>query len=318
MKICATIRILPILLLNTAILSGQTILKAELLLDTRSELGEGAIWNYKEQKLWWVDIEQGYFHVFDPETKQNATIEAGQKIGTVVSTSKGNALLALRDGIYRYRFSDKSLTKILPNPEYATTKNRFNDGKCDPAGRFWVGTMGPDRSAALYRMDPDNTIHTMKKEIGTSNGIVWSFDKKIMYHIDTDTRKVTAYDYNNRTGDISNPRNAIAVPTELGAPDGSTLDSEGMIWIAHWGGHCVSRWNPKTGELLCKVEVPAALVTSCAFGGKDLDVLFITTARVGLKDKDLEKYPYSGGLFVVKPGVKGIKANLFTEKSKNP
>ncbi len=298
--------------------SAQTVLKAELLLDTKSDLGEGAIWNFKEKKLWWVDINQGLLHVYDPATKRNETFPLGQKVGTVVPTTKGNALVALHDGIYRFRFSDRKTELILPNPENETTKNRFNDGKCDPAGRFWVGTIGPKRSAALYRMDADYSIRVMKRDVGTSNGIAWSTDKKTMYYIDTGTRKVVAYDYNNRTGDISNPRDAVTIPAGFGGPDGSTGDSEGMIWVAHWGGYCVARWNPKTGELLCKVEVPAKQVTSCAFGGENLDTLFITTAREGLKEGDLEQYPHSGGLFVVKPGVRGIKANLFAEKSKKP
>jgi sugar lactone lactonase YvrE len=252
--------------------------------------------------------------LFDPATGKNETIELGQKVGTVVLTTKGNVLVALHDGIYRYRFVDKKLEQIQPNPEKSTTNNRFNDGKCDPAGRFWFGTIGPNNSAALYRMDADNSIHTMKREVGTSNGIVWSLDKKTMYYIDTNTGKVVAYDYDNRTGDISNPRDAVVIPRGMGGPDGSTIDSEGMIWVAHWGGSCVARWNPKTGELLCKVEIPAKQVTSCAFGGKNLDILYITTARENLNEKDLQEYPLSGGLFVVKPGVKGVKANFFVEK----
>jgi sugar lactone lactonase YvrE len=305
---------LVIMLITSWVLPAQTVLKAELLLDTKSDLGEGAIWHPKEKKLYWVDINQGFLHLFDPATGKNETIECGQKVSTVVPTTKGNALLALHDGIYRYNFADKKLEQIQPNPEKSTTNNRFNDGKCDPAGRFWVGTIGPNNSAALYRMDADNSIHIMKREVGTSNGIVWSLDKKKMYYIDSNTGKVVEYEYDNRTGAISNPRDAIIIPGAMGGPDGSTIDSEGMIWVAHWGGSCVARWNPKTGELLCKVEIPAKHVTSCAFGGENLDILYITTARENLSEKDLQEYPLNGGLFFVKPGVKGIKANFFVEK----
>lgn len=295
-------------------LYAQTVLKAELILDAKSDLGEGAIWHPKEKKLYWVDINRGLLHRYDPATGLNGTTELGQKAGTVVPTNKGNAIVALHDGIYLYRFASGKLKLLQPNPEKSTTGNRFNDGKCDPAGRFWVGTIGPDNSAALYRMDADNSIRVMKREVGTSNGIVWSRNRKTMYYTDTNTGKVVAYDYDNRTGGISGPRDAIVVPREMGAPDGSTTDAEGMIWIAHWGGSCVARWNPETGELLCKVEVPAKHVTSCAFGGKNLDILYITTAREGLGEKDLQEYPLSGGLFAVKPGVKGIRANFFIEK----
>ncbi|MDR2383318.1 MAG: SMP-30/gluconolactonase/LRE family protein [Prevotellaceae bacterium] len=297
--------------------SAQTVLKAELLLDTKSDLGEGAIWHPEEKKLYWVDINQGFLHLYDPATGENETIELGQKAGTVVPTNEGNAIVALHDGIYRYSFVDKKLEQLQPNPEKSTTNNRFNDGKCDPAGRFWVGTIGARNSAALYRMDADNSIRVMKREVGTSNGIAWSLDKMTMYYIDTNTGKVVAYDYDNSTGDISNPRDAVVIPAGvMGGPDGSTIDSEGMIWVAHWGGSCVARWNPQTGELLCKVEIPARHVTSCAFGGENLDILYITTAREGLNENDLREYPLSGGLFVVKPGVKGVKANLFVETRK--
>jgi sugar lactone lactonase YvrE len=302
-----------ILLFFSRDLSAQKVLKAELLLDTKSDLGEGAIWHPKEKKLYWVDINQGLLHRYDPATRTNETIELGQKVGTVVPANCGNAIVALHDGIYRYCFTDKKLELLQPNPENSTTKNRFNDGKCDPTGRFWVGTIGANNSAALYRLDADNSIHIMKRDVGTSNGIVWSLDKKTMYYIDTNTGKVAAYDYDNTTGDIANPRDAIVIPKGMGGPDGSTIDSEGMIWIAHWGGSCVARWNPGTGELLCKVEVAAQQVTSCAFGGENLDTLFITTAREGLNEKDLLEYPLSGGIFVVKPGVKGTPAELKIE-----
>ncbi|MDR1583017.1 MAG: SMP-30/gluconolactonase/LRE family protein [Prevotellaceae bacterium] len=308
------IKIAPVLMLFFSPLSAQTVLKAELLLNTKSDLGEGSIWHPKEKKLYWVNISKGFLHLYDPSTGKNETVELGQQVGTVVPSTKGNAIVALRDGIYLYCFINRKLELLYPNPEKSTTGNRFNDGKCDPAGRFWVGTIGAHNSAALYRMDAGKSVSVMKREVGTSNGIVWSLDKKTMYYIDTNTGKVVAYDYDNRTGDISNPHDAVIIPKGMGAPDGSTIDSEGMIWVAHWGGACVTRWNPKTGELLYKVEVPAKQVTSCAFGGKNLDILYITTAREGLGDKDLQEYPLSGGLFVVKPGVKGVKANLFVEK----
>ncbi|GBU08649.1 regucalcin-like protein [Bacteroidales bacterium] len=302
------------LVLSACPLLAQKTLKAELLLDSKSVLGEGAIWHPSAQELYWVDIEQGFLHVYKPASRQNKTVALGQKVGTVVPSSSGNAIVALHDGIYRYRFAEKKLELIIPNPENTTTLNRFNDGKCDPAGRLWVGTIGSNKSAALYCMDSQYRMARMKEEVAISNGIVWSLDKKTMYYIDTPTGKVVVYDYDNDSGEITNPRDAIIIPPDMGGPDGSTIDAEGMIWIAHWGAYCVARWNPLTGEMLCKVQVPAAHVTSCAFGGANLDSLFITTARTGVSDEDLKKYPLSGGLFVVEPGVRGVEANLFVEK----
>ncbi|MNL47740.1 L-arabinolactonase [compost metagenome] len=154
----------------------------------------------------------------------------------------------------------------------------------------------------------------MQAGVTTSNGIAWSSDKKTMYYIDTLTQKVVAYIYDDKTGQISAPYEAITVPDSMGKPDGCTMDAEDMIWIALWGGQSVSRWNPQTGELLCKIEVPAKNVTSCAFGGQSLDTLYITTARTSTTEEDLVRYPYSGGVFAVTPGVKGIKANPFAEQ----
>ncbi|SMC51791.1 SMP-30/gluconolactonase/LRE family protein [Pedobacter nyackensis] len=294
------------------LLPQKTTLKASLLLDTRSVLGEGAIWNDVDQKLYWVDIDPGLLHWFDPLTVHNETAVFNQKISTVVPTQHGNLLVALKDGIYSYKKASNQLDLVVSNPENDSSGNRFNDGKCDPSGRLWVGTMGDEQSAHLYRVDPDQSIHTMKTQVSTSNGLVWSPDKKKMYYIDTSTHKVVAYDYDDQSGQISNPADAIIIPDDMGKPDGSTIDSEGMIWIALWGGYAVTRWNPKTGALLCKVKVASKNVTSCAFGGKNLDTLYITTARTKTSEEELKLYPNSGGLFMIKPGVTGVKTNHFS------
>lgn len=292
------------------------VLKAELLLDSRSTLGEGAIWDDQTQKLYWVDIDAQLLHCFDPLTSINQTTHFEQKISTVVPSTDGTLLLALKDGVYSYEKSTDLLCNLLFNPENHTSGNRFNDGKCDPSGRLWLGTMGASNSAALYRVNTDLSIHIMKTGVTTSNGIAWSGDKKTMYYIDTSTHKVIAHNYDDTTGQLSSPYDAINIPEHMGKPDGCTLDAEGMIWIALWGGYAAGRWDPRTGTLLCKVEVPAKNVTSCAFGRENLDTLYITTARTSASEEELLLYPYSGGLFTVKPGVKGIRANHFGKTTK--
>lgn len=291
-------------------------LKAGLLLDSRSTLGEGAIWNNKTQKLYWVDIEAQLLHWYDPLTSINQTAHFEQKISTLVPCTDGRLLLGLKDGVYSYEKSTRLLHCVVSNPENHTSGNRFNDGKCDPSGRLWLGTMGTSGSASLYRIDADFTIHTMETGVTTSNGIAWSGDKKTMYYIDTSAQKVVAYNYNDKTGQISAPYDAITIPEDIGKPDGCTLDAEGMLWIALWGGYAAGRWDPRTGALRCKVEVPAKNVTSCAFGGENLDTLYITTARTSTSEEELLQCPYSGGLFSVKPGVKGIPANHFIKRTK--
>ncbi len=291
--------------------------KVELVIDSKSELGEGAIWNYKTRELIWVNINGKILNFYNPTINNNKEMFTGQMIGTVVPSESGNMLVALKNGIYILD-PETGAKNFIIDPEKDIPDNRFNDGKCDPAGRFWAGTMsmiGQKEAGALYRLDPDSTIHKMIDNVTTSNGIVWSLEKDKMYYIDTPTRKVMVYDYNNATGEISNPEIAVQVPADFGAPDGMTIDADGNLWIALWGGSAVGCWNPESGELLRTIEVPAKNVTSCAFGDKDMKTLYITTARQGTSKEELNNYPNSGGVFKIRPGVKGIKAYFFNDET---
>ncbi|MCD6355244.1 MAG: SMP-30/gluconolactonase/LRE family protein [Prolixibacteraceae bacterium] len=313
MKKISSLFILILLLSSCSIKKSNNV---ELVLDSKSNLGEGSIWNYKTGELIWINITGKILNFYRPATGSNKEMFTGQMIGTVVPTETGDVLVALQHGIYR--FDPKTGTKkLIVDPEENLPDNRFNDGKCDPAGRFWAGTMstvGKQNNGTLYRLDADSTIHKMIENVSISNGIVWSADKTKMYYIDTPTQKVMAYDYDNETGNISNPKVAVNVSKELGAPDGMTIDAEGNLWVALWGGSAVGCWNPKTGKLLKKIDVPAKNVTSCAFGGADLATLFITTARQGTSDEELNKFPNAGGVFKIKPGVKGVEAFFFHDK----
>lgn len=297
--------------------SMQQSSEVELVIDSKSELGEGAIWNYKTGKLLWINIKGEILNLYDPQTGSNREMFTGQMIGTVVPTASDNVLVALQNGIYALNIKNGA-KKLLVNPEKNLPNNRFNDGKCDPAGRFWAGTMstvGEDGAGTLYRFDSDTTIHKMIEKVSISNGIVWSADKTKMYYIDTPTHKVMAYDYNNETGEISNATVAVNIPNEMGSPDGMTIDEKGNLWVALWGGFAVSCWNPETGVLVTKVDVPAKNVTSCAFGDDDLGTLYITTAREDNTKEELEKYPNSGGVFKTRTGVKGVEAYFFADNN---
>jgi len=211
----------PLLILLVLVgCSGVQSDKAELVLDTKSELGEGAIWNYKTGELIWVNIKGEILNFYNPKTESNREMFTGQMIGTVVPAESGKVMVALQNGIYSYA-PDSGAKKLIVDPEADKPDNRFNDGKCDPAGRFWVGTMslvGAKNAGALYRLDADSTIHKMIDGVGISNGIVWLADKTKMYYIDTPTRKVMGYDYDNETGDISNPKVAVEIPDGIGYP----------------------------------------------------------------------------------------------------
>ena len=289
--------------------------QAELVLDTQSTLGEGSLWNYKTGELMWVDIKKEILNIYNPATGYNKEMFTGQMIGTVVPTESGNALVALQNGIYHFNI-ETGAKKLLVDPEADLPGNRFNDGKCDPSGRFWAGTIslsGEKEVAALYRFDPDTTIHKMVDKVTISNGIVWSADKTKMYYIDTPTQKVMAYDYDDATGEISNSAVAVNVPTEMGSPDGMTIDENDNLWVALWGGSAVGCWNPVTGELIDKIEVPAKNITSCAFGDEDMGTLYITSAREATSNEELEKWPHAGGVFKYRPGVKGVPAFYFND-----
>ena len=285
--------------------------EATLLLDVKATLGEGPIWDIRENVLWWIDINECRLHRFDPATNQNETYDIGQRVGTVVPRTSGGLMLAIQNGFAAYDPATRKLD-IIADPESHLPQNRFNDGKCDPAGRFWAGTLElveeNMKAGSLYCLYPDGHVERRVPDVGISNGIVWTSDKKTMYFIDSPTRRVDAFDYDNDTGEISNRRTAIALPEGIGYPDGMSIDSEDKLWVALWAGWGVARFDPVTGELLEKINVKASQVTACAFGGPDLKDLYITTARRDLVGDALEDQPDAGGLFHCRVGVAGVRS----------
>ena len=286
----------------------------EVVIDAQANLGEGAIWHAQKQVLYWVNIMDNEVYIYDPVTNENRTIDVGQYVGTVVPRQSGGLMLALHHGFASLDVDTAELS-FVHDPEEHLPDNRFNDGKCDPAGRFWAGTMALNesgsRAGSLYMMDVDHTVRRMWSDIAISNGIVWTSDHKTMYYIDTPNGTVDSFEYDLETGSIANRQVVVTLPKGVGGPDGMTIDAEDMIWVAHWGGSRVTRWNPTTGELLQTVEVPARQVTSCAFGGPDLNQLYITSARKGLDAAALVEYPHSGALFRVTLEVEGVPAYEF-------
>ncbi|GGJ06933.1 hypothetical protein GCM10010885_15110 [Alicyclobacillus cellulosilyticus] len=284
----------------------------ELILDARATLGEGPSWHVGEGVLYWVDIEGRAIHVYHPGTGRDRTIPVGQMVGAVVPRAQGGLVVVLQDGFYALNPVTGALS-LLAAVEADDPRTRFNDGKCDARGRFWAGTMAiadsPEPLGSLYCLEPDLSVRKVLSGIFCSNGIGWSPDNRVMYYIDSPTRKVMAYDYHLDTGTIANPR--VVAEIDQGVPDGMTVDEEGMIWVAQWDGGVVSRWNPYTGERLLTVEVPAPRTTSCVFGGPNLDELYITSARTGLDAATLAAYTHSGGLFRASVGVRGLPTCAF-------
>ncbi len=285
----------------------------ELLVDAHAQVGEGPLWDEERQVLYWVDILSSLLYIYDPATGENRALDVGRHVGTVVTRASGGLMLAVREGFASFDLETQELT-LIANPEAHITGNRFNDGKCDPAGRFWAGTMtyeNPTNQGSLYRLDTDLSVHKIFGDVAISNGIIWSLDHTTMFYIDTLRKSVRAFDYADDTGDISNERVIINVPEEIGMPDGMAIDSEGMLWVAHYGGSCVSRWNPNTAQLLLRIDLPVTQVTACAFGGQNLDILFITSAAQELDAAELERQPLAGGLFSIKTPYQGVPSFRF-------
>ena len=287
--------------------------QVELTYESKSILGEGAFWDHKNKRLYWVDIDGMKVHIYDPKTKENKSFDTPTQVGTVVPKNKTEAVIALADGVYILN-TDTGAINLLSDVESEMTYNRFNDGKCDPNGNLWIGSMHFDQSAPkanLYKVDPMGKATKMLDSITISNGIVWTLDKTTMYYIDTPTMHIRAFDFDPINSTISNERIAVIVPESLGYPDGMAIDSEDKLWVGLWNGNSVARFDPITGALMSKIEVPAHNVTSCSFGGENFETLYITTASVDMTEEEQKKYPLAGSLFEVKPGVKGVEGNFF-------
>ncbi len=189
----------------------------------------------------------------------------------------------------------------------------MNDGKCDRSGRFWAGTTAVDEqgsTGALYRLDKNGEVATVLLDVKLSNGLGWSPDDQIFYYIDSLTQQVDAFSHDPETGRIFDRRNVVTIPESEGTPDGLTVDAEGHIWVALWGGSAVRRYSPR-GKLEAEVRFPVTQVTSCVFGGDDLADLYVTSATHGLAQLELDRQPHAGALFVVRPGVRGLPTDTF-------
>jgi sugar lactone lactonase YvrE len=277
-------------------------MKPELLFDAQATLGEGPIWVAPTQTLYWIDILNKRIYCGG-----DILIELDDLIGCIAPRKIGGLVLTQRFGFASLDLDSLTVT-VLASLSDEPSNNRFNDGKCDPRGRFLAGTMDmgeKDPNGSLYSFEK-NAITKLLSNVTISNGLAWSPDYRTLYYIDTPTREVRAFDYDLEAGAVANPRSIICFPDGFGWPDGMTSDTQGNLWIAMWGGAQVTKWNPNTGQLLEQIPVPAKNVSSCIFGGKDLNELYITSARVGLDEATLAQYPLTGGLFRIQTDVEGM------------
>jgi sugar lactone lactonase YvrE len=281
-------------------------------LDIKASLGECPVWSIAEQALYWVDINAPSLNRFDPATDRNTAMPMPESIGCFVLRRDGGFVVALRGGFWLAR-PDGTLERKVAAAPYDTAQHRFNDGRCDPQGRFFAGTMNEGRdanSAALFRLDPDFRLTPVLGDLMISNGLAWSPDGRTMYHTDTPTLTIHAWDFDAASGTPANKRVFARFAQETDRPDGGAVDSDGCYWTAFYRGGKVVRISP-AGDVLAAFAVPAMCPTMCAFGGPDLSTLYVTSARQLRDDDELSRLPRSGGIFAMPVQVPGLPEPAF-------
>ncbi|MAT97743.1 MAG: hypothetical protein CL608_11410 [Anaerolineaceae bacterium] len=277
-----------------------------------AQLGEGPLWVADENALYWVDIIGKRVHRLMPDSGERRTWIFDQPVTNLAVRQSGGFVGTVRDGFATIDFATETATPFVL-PEANLPGNRFNDGKVDGNGRYWAGTMDNAQQQAtgsLYRLDPDLKVHKMDSPYIISNGPTFSADGKILYHTDTVKKTIFAFDL-HEDGSIAGKRPFIQLtdPAE-GHPDGMTVDSENCLWLAHYGGARLTRYSPE-GEVMQVVPLPVPNITSCTFGGPNLDTLYITTACQQMSQAEMEQYPLAGSLFAYQPGVTGLPIPQF-------
>ncbi|TVQ24582.1 MAG: SMP-30/gluconolactonase/LRE family protein [Spirochaetaceae bacterium] len=287
---------------------------ATIAVQAEATLGEGALWDSVRSVLYWVDIAGRELHSFRPSNGTDTHISTDEQVTTVVPVSDGDDVLVGMETCIARIHPESGEIRQRVALEADIPENRCNDGKCDPQGRFWIGTMSTVKrtgTASLYRVSHDYEIDRVIGGVTTSNGIVWNADQTALFYIDTPTRRIDTFVYDAETGSVEQRKTLVEVPEELGKPDGMTIDSEGRLWVAMFHGACVTVWDSESGSFLEKIDIPAKNITSVAFGGDDLSTLFVTSARVGMSEADLSKYPDAGCLFSVATSATGTPASRF-------
>jgi sugar lactone lactonase YvrE len=279
----------------------------EVAIPIQALLGEGPRWDAAARRLLWVDIEAGALHLFDPARDEDRAILLGKRVGAVAPMTSGGVLVALADRLAVVDLGDESVRTLVEIPH--EVDRRLNDGACDPAGRFWVGSMALDESpgaGALYRYSRDAGLERVLEGVTLSNGIGWSPEGATMYYVDSPTHRIDVFDFDVETGEISGRRPWVEIEPDDGTPDGLAVDDEGGVWLALWGGGAVRRYSPG-GELDRVLRVPTDNVTACCFGGDEGRLLYVTTASVGLDARQ----PLAGSVFATEVDVPGPPAQPF-------
>ena len=284
---------------------------AECIADVKAVLGEGPVWVEREGALYWVDIKGYKVFRYTVDGGALKSWSTPYRVCSLAPRAQGGFIAGTEDGFSKVDLAEDRFIP-LANPEPDRVSNRFNDGKLDRHGRFWAGTMDNDErkaSGALYRLGADRRWARVDDGYRVTNGPAFSPDGRLMYHNDS-ARQITYVFDLDEAGEASNRRTFLQFEEGDGYPDGMTVDAEGCLWVAFWDGWCVRRFSPE-GERIAELKMPVQRPTSCAFGGPDLDLLFVTSASIGLSGADRQSQAQAGGLFLVEPGVRGLADTPF-------
>ena len=274
--------------------------------DTRDILGEGPVWCPREQALYWVDIRRPCLQRYDARSKQVTSWDMPELVGSLALCEAGGLLLALRSSLSRFDPVTGHMIRICA-PEAERPNMRFNDGKCDRQGRFWVGTMNDvtrEPTGSLYRLDANGDCRALAQGITIPNSLAWSPDDQTMYFADSFVHTIFNYPFDSATGNLG-ARRAFAKTLPPAIPDGATVDTAGFLWSAHYDGWRITRYSPD-GRIARTIDLPVQRPTSCAFGGPDLDILYVTTASQRLSAEELAQQPLAGALLALDVGVRGL------------
>ena len=276
-------------------------------LDAKAALGECPVWSVTERVLYWADITGRAIHRFDPASGQDQAWHFPDDIGSFALRDGGGLLVALGTELYLVELDTMAIERVGAAAT-GRGETRFNDGRCDRVGRFWVGTMDLEKRrpiGALYRLGGDRRLDEMVSGVIVSNGLAWSPDDRVMYHADSRQDVIWAYDYDLSSGSVANRRVFAEVDPRGGRPDGAAVDADGFYWSTRVGGGRLTRFAPD-GRIDREVELPVTYPGMCAFGGPDLDILYVTSVREVLSPAELVREPLAGGILAVEVGVKGV------------